>query len=159
MRAAAQHRFWGKLLRAALFLAIGSSVVFLFWPSCGHSGNAGKSSDSLASDSAGAESFRVHGRLYVDVGTPSCRIWVVGTGRILGIYEFEAGKECPVPPELLKILKEDVNDRCIYADFVVTPLASRREGVMQPVKLERAENIVVTTRSMQFLRRVPGVVK
>lgn len=103
------------------------------------------------------EPFRVHGRLSVYNGNPSCRIWIVGTKRILGIHETE--EECPILPDLLQILKEDINDRLIYADFVATPLIEYREGVMQIVRVESAENVVVTKRDMRFLKRLPGVIK
>jgi len=77
--------------------------------------------------------------------------------RILGIHEAE--QECPIPPDLHQILKEDINDRLIYADFVVSPLTEYREGVMQIVSVESAENVVVTKRDMRFLKRLTGVIK
>ncbi len=101
--------------------------------------------------------FRVHGRLSVYNGNPSCRIWIVGTNRILGIHEAE--EECPVPPILFQVLKEDINDRLIYADFVVSPLTEYKEGVMQFVKVESAENVVVTKRDMRLLKRLSGIIK
>jgi hypothetical protein len=103
------------------------------------------------------EPFLVHGRLSVYNGNPSCRIWIIGTNRILGIHETE--EECPIPPALFQILKEDINDRLIYADFVVSPLTEYREGVMQIVRVESAENVVVTKRDMRFLKRLKGVIK
>jgi hypothetical protein len=103
------------------------------------------------------EPFRVHGRLSVYCGNPSCRIWIIGTNRILGIREIE---EKPlIPPGLQQILKEDINDRLIYADFVVSPLTKYKEGVMQMVKVESAENVVVTTHDMRFLKRTTGIIK
>jgi hypothetical protein len=103
------------------------------------------------------EPFRVYGRLSVYCGNPSCRIWIVGTNRILGIREIE---EKPlIPPGLHRILKEDINDRLIYADFVVSPLTRYKEGVMQMVKVESAENVVVTTHDMRFLKRLTGIIK
>jgi hypothetical protein len=106
---------------------------------------------------AASESVRVHGRLSVYNGNPSCRIWIVGTKRILGIHEFE--EECPIPAELHKILGEDVNNRLIFADFVVRPLTERKDGVMQMVRFESAENIVVTTGDRQFLRTIDGLIE
>jgi hypothetical protein len=103
------------------------------------------------------EPFRVHGRLSVYCGNPSCRIWIVGTNRILGIREIE--EKSLIPPDLLQILQEDINDRLIYADFVVSPLTKYKEGVMQIVKVESAENVIVTKRDMRFLKRVTGIIK
>jgi hypothetical protein len=103
------------------------------------------------------EAFRVHGRLSVYNGNPSCRIWIVGTNRILGIREIE--EKALIPPGLLRILKEDINDRLIYADFVVSPLTEYKEGVMQIVRVESAENVVITNRDLHFLMRLTGVIK
>jgi hypothetical protein len=103
------------------------------------------------------EPFRVHGRLSVYCGNPSYRIWIVGTNRILGIREIE---EKPlIPPGLHQILKEDINDRLIYADFVVSPLTEYKKGVMQIVRVESAENVIVTKRDMRFLKRLTGIIK
>jgi len=103
------------------------------------------------------KSFRIHGRLSVYNGNPSCRIWIVGTNRILGIREIE--EKSLIPPGLLQILKEDINDRLIYADFVVTPLTQYKEGVMEIVRVESAENVVITNRDFRFLKRLIGVIK
>jgi hypothetical protein len=103
------------------------------------------------------EAFRVHGRLSVYNGNPSCRIWIIGTNRILGMHETQ--EECSIPSVLFQILKEDINDRLIYADFVVSPLTEYKEGVMQIVRVEFAENVVVTKRDMRFLKRMTGVIK
>ena len=101
--------------------------------------------------------FRVHGCLSVYNGNPSCRIWIVGTKRILGIHEAE--EECPIHPDLFQILKENINDRLIYANFIVSPLTEYREGVMQIVRVESEENVIVTKRDMHFLKRLTGVIK
>jgi hypothetical protein len=113
---------------------------------------------SIAEEGSGHESFRVHGRLSVYNGNPSCRIWMVGSTRVLGVHETGTGEECPVPSGLAEILREDVNDRMIYADFEVTPLGPHREGIMQPVKVESAANIIVTNRKMQVLKRISGAI-
>ncbi len=63
------------------------------------------------------------------------------------------------PMSCRRSLGGDINDRYIYADFMVTPLAPHGEGVIQPVKLVSAENVVVTNRDMHVLRRVPGIIK
>ena len=102
------------------------------------------------------EPIRVHGRLSVYNGNPSCRIWIVGSNRVLGIRETD--KECPIPPELDKILMEDINDRAIFADFIVTRLTEYKAGVMQIVRIESAENIVVTNRKEHFLRHLRGAI-
>jgi hypothetical protein len=118
--------------------------------------NAQQAIDKTRSEPVG-KPFLVHGRLSVYNGNPSCRIWIVGTKRILGIHEVE--EEWLIPSDLLQILKENLNDRCIYADFLVLPLTEYREGVMQIVRFESAENVVVTDRHGHFLRKVSGIIK
>jgi hypothetical protein len=102
------------------------------------------------------EAIEIHGRLGVYNGTPSCRIWLVGTRKVLGIRETET--ECPIPSALLQILQEDINDRWIYGDFTIVPLTAPKEGVMQIVTLKAAKNMVVTTRERLFLKRIRGMV-
>jgi hypothetical protein len=99
----------------------------------------------------------VHGRLSISNGTPSCRIWVVGTKRVLGIQE--ADTECPIPTQLIDALREDIDDRAIYADFTVIELTSPRKGTMQIVTLTSAQRVVVTTRNGRFLRRIQDTAK
>jgi hypothetical protein len=108
------------------------------------------------SDGTAIKSFRVHERLSVSNGNPSCRIWIVGTKRILGIPEAEV--ECPIPARLSRALQENLNDRAIYADFTVVAVTKQREGVMQIVRLKSAENVVVTTRDGEFLKRMEGII-
>jgi hypothetical protein len=143
-----------KTERTRRHLRISLQIIFLLVVFSLVAGNY-----SIPQDDSSGKSFRVRGRLSVYNGTPSCRIWVVGTSRILGIHETNAGEECPIPSRLLEILRENIDDRLIFADFTVTPLAPRREGIMQPVKFESAENIVVTNRNMQILRQMSGIVK
>jgi len=131
-------------------------IILVFLTAAVHSYSEEQSADNSSKEIA-EEPLRVHGRLSVYNGTPSCRIWIVGTKRMLGIHEFE--EECPIPSELHKILAEDINDRLIYADFVVRPLTERKDGFMQIVRFESAEDIVVTTRDRQFLRKFDGVIR
>lgn len=130
-------------------------MFFLFALICLHNMFVGQVFAASELKSVG-DAIRVHGRLSAYNGNPSCRIWIVGDSRVLGIHEAE--EECPIPPEIHKILSEDIDDRAIYADFIVTPLSDYEAGVMQIVRVESAENIVVTNRKGRFLRRVSGVI-
>ncbi len=93
--------------------------------------------------------FKVHGRLSVYNGNPGCRIWIVGTKRILGVEPPEVSF---MPGQLRQILTAD---NLIFADFTVVPLATDEPGVMRMVRVTAAENIVVTDGQLKFLRRVP----
>ncbi len=85
--------------------------------------------------------FTVHGRLCYYNGTPSPRIWIVGTHRILGVTVRDNDPSPDMPPALQELLANF--DRRIYADFVVVPFTPARPGVMQYVRIESATRIVV----------------
>ena len=93
---------------------------------------------------------RVHGRLFAANGTPSLRIWPVGTKRLLGVHDDAAPDA--LPPELRgahapsMAASADQGDRVVYGDFTVCPLTRDRPGhmrmvtvkaVMRPVWAER----------------------
>ena len=97
--------------------------------------------------------FKVHGRLSVYCGTPSCRIWVVGTTRILGLAETGPTETALMPPELQALL---TTENMIFGDFTVVPLTKDKAGVMRIVRVVAAENLVITDGQLRFVRRVPG---
>jgi hypothetical protein len=70
------------------------------------------------------ERLTVHGRLTYYNGNPSCRIWVIGTKRLLGVRE--SGDEVAYMPKELRDLMSW--DREIFADFVVEPLTPYKQG-------------------------------
>jgi hypothetical protein len=82
--------------------------------------------------------FRIHGRIAAYNGTPTLRIWHIGTERLLGVDD-----DIPVPEPLSRQLDWDVN---AYADFEVCPFTPEREGEMRRVCIESAEHIVVRKR-------------
>jgi hypothetical protein len=82
--------------------------------------------------------FRIHGRIAAYNGTPTLRIWRIGTDRLLGVDD-----DIPVPEKLSRQLDWDVN---AYADFEVCPFTPEREGEMRRVCIESAEHIVVRKR-------------
>jgi hypothetical protein len=96
--------------------------------------------------------YRTHGRLGCGNGTPSCRLWKVGTHRTLGIYSgpSELGKddldnEHPeFPADVERALDLGTpNQRRIFADFEVCPLEPEKTGTMQAACIEAAENITI----------------
>ena len=100
-----------------------------------------------------APSFKIHGRLSVYNGNPGCRIWIVGTKRILGVAESDPPEVSFMPEGLRQIL---ATDNLIFADFTVVPLTKDEPGVMRMVKVTAAQNVVITDGQLKFLRRVPG---
>ena len=95
--------------------------------------------------------YTVHGRMYAANGSPSYRIWVVGTHRILGVHEGLGETACS-PPALLDSLvgKED---KVVYADFVVRPVTPDHPGWMRMVCVASARRIV--TRPAYFIHPPP----
>jgi hypothetical protein len=88
--------------------------------------------------------FRFHGRAFFSNGTPSLRIWHVGTNRILGITSrpLADDAENPIAPaNLLNSLGGF--DHFVFGDFEVCPFTPKRQGWMQMVCVERAENLAM----------------
>jgi hypothetical protein len=80
--------------------------------------------------------YRVHGRLFAANGTPSLRIWPVGTRRLLGVHD-DANPEA-LPPELrgghAPSMGAPDDERVeVYGDFTVCPLTRDRPGHMRMV--------------------------
>lgn len=84
-----------------------------------------------------AACFKVHGRLSAWNGTPTMRIWRIGTDRILGVHDG-------IMPESLTS-KMDWNVEA-YGDYEVCPFRHRRFGEMQMVCIESAKHVVVKSR-------------
>ena len=87
--------------------------------------------------------FRLHGRAFFSNGTPSLRIWHVGSNRILGVTDrFHADAENPIAPaNLLNALGGF--DHFVFGDFEVCPFTPERQGHMQMICVQRAENLVI----------------
>ena len=79
--------------------------------------------------------FTVRGRLNYWNGTPSTRIWIVGTHRVLGL----PGEDLDLPSNV-KIHLRDFSDE-IYANFEVCPFDKYRKGEMQMVCVKSASNV------------------
>jgi hypothetical protein len=97
--------------------------------------------------------FTFHGRLSFYNGTPGCRIWRVGTKRILGILDLAKPDEYNENPTLPDGL-ECYPGYNTYADFTVCPFTTERAGEMQMVCVDSAANIVteVWTDACELLR-------
>jgi hypothetical protein len=84
-----------------------------------------------------AACFSVHGRLSAWNGTPTMRIWRVGTKRILGVQDG------PMP----SILDEKMNwDIEAWGNFEVCPFTHERAGVMQNVCVEKVDRPIFRDR-------------
>jgi hypothetical protein len=96
-----------------------------------------------------ASCYWAHGRLSFYNGTPSYRMWKIGTNRILAIHSGPSVKrgddhdnsnpELPVNVE--RAFKTPYSQ--IFADYKICPLEPEETRKMQRVCIESAKNIVV----------------
>lgn len=94
--------------------------------------------------------YWTHGQLKFWEGTPSLRLWKVGTTRILGIYsgpetypgDLNGDNEHPELPANIQAKLKPLDNQ-IYADFEVCPLELERPKKIQAACIEAAKNIVV----------------
>ena len=100
--------------------------------------------------------FTTHGRLRYGNGSPSLRLWQIGTHHEFGIYSNLAGLQCDLTgqcqdddsPHLPANLETAFNvpnpyDPVIYADFEVCPLERHIERHMQAACIQSAKHIIV----------------
>ena len=88
--------------------------------------------------------FNVHGRLSVYNGTPSIRLWPIGTKRLLGIIDPNDVSNAPGPTVLPVEIKNKLDwDKDVLGDFFVCPLTRQQSGKMQTVCIESGKNLTV----------------
>jgi hypothetical protein len=85
----------------------------------------------------------VHGRYSIANGSSVRRIWVVGTRRIIALYDDDND----LPLEVERYEREagssgDLND-ALYGDFYVCAREASRPGWMQHVRLLRIKHLVL----------------
>jgi len=88
--------------------------------------------------------FSVHGRLSVYNGTPSIRLWPLGSKRLLGVLDPNDVSSGPGPtilPDEIK-LKLDWN-KDVFGDFFVCPLSQKQSGRMQTICIESGKHLIV----------------
>jgi len=92
----------------------------------------------------------VHGRMSLFNGTPSVRIWVIGSHRMLGVIQAHE-TFADLPANVRQLWSAHGDDAMwssdLFGDFRVCPLTRDRPGHMQPVRLEEAANLRLRPRS------------
>jgi hypothetical protein len=98
---------------------------------------------SPAADFAGA-CITVHGRLAQSNGSPSYRLWKIGSKRILGVVDCRGRDESKeaIPASVLAIAGPNVEHRVI-GDFEVCPLTVEAPGRMQRVCIRSASHLTL----------------
>jgi hypothetical protein len=93
-----------------------------------------------------------HGRLTAGEGTPSTRLWQIGTHHVYGIYSNQFGfknddttldNEAPELPATVRKYLSETGGWTVYGDFEACPLEPRIEGHMQAACIAGATHIVV----------------
>jgi hypothetical protein len=90
------------------------------------------------------ECFTVHGRARFGSGTPSLRIWPIGTKRMLGVAAGPVADDADAPicpNEMLRWPAEE------YGDFEVCPFTEEKPGHMQMVCVESVSHLIVHDHS------------
>ena len=87
--------------------------------------------------------FSFRGRMSYFNGTPSVRIWRVGTNRILGVSEgrFALQGDSNLPASIEAQL--EIDSKVLFGDFTVCPFTPDEPGVMRLVCVESAANVSV----------------
>ena len=110
------------------------TLVFLF---------SGLSLSAAQTPTKDMDCFTVHGRICCYNGTPSVRIWVPATHRLLGLDPD--GLEA-LPPELQKALGKDCYETFVWGDFKVCPLQKDIPGHMRLVSIQSVKILKVISR-------------
>jgi hypothetical protein len=96
--------------------------------------------------------MHIHGRLWTGNGTPSPRLWQIGTHHIYGVYSNQYGFTHDSQtldneaPELHLTFPKNTPDQggwTVYGDFEVCPLESPTQGHMQAACIASAAHLVV----------------
>ena len=91
--------------------------------------------------------FTVRGRLSVYNGTPSIRLWPIGSKRLLGVLDPEGSSGELGPSTIPATIKGQLDwDKEIFGDFLVCPLTRARPGRMRTVCIESGKNLIARER-------------
>lgn len=90
--------------------------------------------------------YSIHGRLQRNNGTPSHKIWIIGSTKMLGVVAKidSLNEEIPEMPDYLFQLVDF--DRYVFGDFIVCPSTKYRPGEMQLVRVIKATNLKMRLR-------------
>lgn len=100
------------------------------------------------------ECFWVRGRYSAWNGTPTFRVWHVGTHHVLGIHDAantQAAAYPPPPPEVRSVIPAHAGlfDAEVYGDYLLCPFTKAVSGRMQFVCIARATHLRPRMRNPQ----------
>lgn len=91
--------------------------------------------------------FTVYGRLSVYNGTPSIRLWRIGSKRMLGVLDPENISGEPGLSTIPAPIREQLDwNKYILGDFLVCPLTRPKPGRMQTICIESGKHLIVRKR-------------
>ena len=83
--------------------------------------------------------FTVRGRLSYWNGTPTARIWIVGTNRMLGVSD---GHALPGFEQMPKAIRDRMSwETELFGNYTFCPFTPEQPGVMQLGCIQAAENL------------------
>jgi hypothetical protein len=91
--------------------------------------------------------FSIHGRLSAYNGTPTYRIWPVGSHRMLGVYDDHGNAEPVLPVSVLAAIHGDAFGKAFYGDYQVCPMTKSIAGRMQMVCVKSGAHLTVQPTS------------
>ena len=104
--------------------------------------------------------YSIRGRVSFYNGNPSYRIWIIGTKRLLGLYEHWGSgntREWPIVPKNLSKLMNPYDE--VFGNSVVCPFTKYTPGWMQTVCIESASNLVFVTRDKEGKKIAEEIVR
>jgi hypothetical protein len=123
-------------------IGISLAVILLAFPGIAPAGTICKDSPRVT-----GACFTVHGRLFAANGTPTFRIWRVGTKRIIGVDSADGDLESGgLPDSVEKLVEPDAFKVDVYGDYRVCPFTKDRPGRMQIVCIDDASRLVAQPR-------------
>jgi hypothetical protein len=91
----------------------------------------------------------VHGRMTLANGTPSVRIWVIGSQRVLGVVQQDESFN-DLPANIRQLWAAHGDDAMwssyLFGDFTVCPVTKSEPGHMQLVSLRDGKRLHVRPR-------------
>jgi hypothetical protein len=120
---------------------VGCTLILLIQAGTGLSGHTGQrridpKTGCRTNPEIVSACFTIHARVFMSNGTPSIRMWPVGTKRILGVLPSEA----EIMPD---VVRRNVNwTTRVYGDYEVCPFTPEKVGEMRFVCIESASNLI-----------------
>jgi hypothetical protein len=83
--------------------------------------------------------YWVHGRYGAYIGSGLRRIWIIGTTRIVHMWDED---KTPMPPAVDRYHTIKPPRDFLYGDFKICPLESDRPGVSRHIRIRGARNLI-----------------